>query len=186
MYCFDPRFFNKTEPKFKTRKTGIIRTRFQLETVKEFRQNLEKLGSCLLVAHEKPEKFVQDLIEPGAKHTVVYQAETCYEERQVEKALKTEFESKGVDFQFMPIWNSTLHHIDDLPYDPVEYFPHVYGNMRKKQSTVKVRNLLSSPEKGDLPSLKPKNEAISQALTFMPELKKHFKFSDEEIADTDK
>ena len=86
----------------------------------------------------------------------------------------------------MPIWNSTLHHIDDLPYDPVEYFPHVYGNMRKKQSTVKVRNLLSSPEKGDLPSLKPKNEAITQALTFMPELKKHFKFSDEEIADTEK
>ena len=50
------------------------------------------------MAHEKPEKFVQDLIEPGKKHTVVYQAETCYEERQVEKALKTEFEAKGVDF----------------------------------------------------------------------------------------
>ena len=46
LYCFDPRFFNKSEPKFKmTRKTGIIRTRFQLETVREFRKNLENLGS---------------------------------------------------------------------------------------------------------------------------------------------
>lgn len=51
-----------------------------------------------MVAHEKPEKFVQELIEPGAKHTVVYQAEICHEERQVEKALKAEFEAKGVDF----------------------------------------------------------------------------------------
>ena len=49
------------------------------------------------------------------------------------------------------IWGSTLHHIEDLPYDPQEYFPHVYGNFRKKQEAVKVRPLLESPQKGELP-----------------------------------
>lgn len=45
----------------------------------------------------------------------------------------------------MSIWGSTLHHIDDLPYDPFEYFPHTYGNMRKKQVDCKVRPLLDTP-----------------------------------------
>ena len=182
MFCFDPRFYDKSVPEYKmTRKTGMIRTRFQLETVKEFRQNLEALGSCLLVAHDKPENFVQKLIEPGVKHTVVYQAEICHEERQVEKAFKKEMDAKCIDYQFVPIWNSTLHHIDDLPYDPVEYFPHVYGNMRKKQVGVKVRQILSSPKKGDLPAFQSKDESVKSALSFIPDLKEDFKFTDEEI-----
>ena len=50
----------------------------------------------------------------------------------------------------VPIWGSTLHHIDDLPYDPHEYFPHTYGFMRKKQDNVRVRELLPSPEADSL------------------------------------
>jgi len=51
----------------------------------------------------------------------------------------------------VPIWGSTLHHIDDLPYDPRDYFPHTYGFMRKKQVDVKVRELLPTPEEGSMP-----------------------------------
>lgn len=41
-----------------------------------------------------------------------------------------------------------MHHIDDLPYDPREYFPHTYGNMRKKQDMVRVRDVVDTPTGG--------------------------------------
>ena len=124
-----------------------------------------------MVAHDKPETFISKLVKPGVKHTIVYQTEICQESRDVEKAIKEELEAKGVDCQLAPIWNSTLHHIDDLPYDPVEYFPHVYGNMRKKQWNLKVRKVFTSPKKGDLPALQTKDEFVKTALSFVPDLK---------------
>ena len=54
------------------RKAGIIRTRFQLETVKELRESLAMLGSNLLVAHAKPETFLQKLVSHDMVNTVVY------------------------------------------------------------------------------------------------------------------
>ena len=66
----------------------------------------------------------------------------------------------GVDHQLTPIWNSTLHHIDDLPYDPIEFFPPTQSNMKNKQKNVKVRHVLRSPKKDDLPSFKASNEAV--------------------------
>jgi hypothetical protein len=35
------------------------------------------------------------------------------------------------DINFVSLWGSTLHHIDDLPYNPLEYLPHVYTSFRK-------------------------------------------------------
>ena len=166
------------------RKTGIIRTRFQLETVEQFRRDLEALGSNLLVTHDKPENFLKNLIEPDVMYTIAYQAEICYEERQVEKALQEQLKSLGTNYQFVPIWNSTLHHIDDLPYDPVEFFPPTNGNMRSKQKNLEVRPLHKSPKKGDLPFLKTQNEAVKEALNFMPDLRKDFNFSEEEVTAT--
>ena len=91
-------------------------------------------------------------------------------------------ESTKAKCQFVSLWGSTLHHIDDLPFDPVEYFPHVYGNYRRKTANVKSRAILSSPTKGQLPFiLKQVSTEIEEALTFMPDLKEDFKFSDEEI-----
>ena len=59
VFCFDPRQ-HSSESKFCRRhKTGIVRTRFLLETVNDFRTSLNELGSSLLVAKEKPEKFMK-------------------------------------------------------------------------------------------------------------------------------
>jgi hypothetical protein len=73
---------------------------------------------------------------------------------------------------FVSIWGSTLHHLDDLPYNPTEYFPHVYGNFRKKQEHVKVRQILPSPEKGELPLPDKKNLSKTElsSLSFLPKL----------------
>ena len=53
--------------------------------------------------------------------------------------------------------------------------------MRKKQWNLKVRKVFTSPKKGDLPALQTKDEFVKSALNFVPDLKQHFKFSDEEI-----
>jgi len=63
---------------------------------------------------------------------VVYQQETCSEELTVEKKVRNRLTARQGDCDFVNIWGSTLHHVDDLPYNPQEYFPHVYGNFRKK------------------------------------------------------
>jgi len=83
VYCFDPRFFNKTT-KYETKKTGILRTKFQLESVNAFREKLEDLGSGLMVSNDRPEDFLEQLINPNWHTTVVYQQETCSQELTVE------------------------------------------------------------------------------------------------------
>ena len=66
------------------RKTGIWRTRFLIETVQELRKKLQSIGSGLLVAHEKPEKFISQLIHSEYMTTVVYQLETSNDEVHIE------------------------------------------------------------------------------------------------------
>ena len=66
----------------------MLRTKFQLESVAEFRRKLKALGSGLLVAHDQPEVFIKELVDRTLQTTVVYQQEVCDEERRVENALK--------------------------------------------------------------------------------------------------
>ena len=60
MYCFDPRFFDDSVPKFAmNRKTGIHRTKFQVECAEDFRASLNSIGSDLLVTHGTPEALIK-------------------------------------------------------------------------------------------------------------------------------
>ena len=88
VYCFDPRFNAQRSTEFRIRKSGIWRTRFQIETVEQFRASLRALGSGLLVANARPEDFLQRLVTPNLKTTIVYQAETSDEEVRVEAQVK--------------------------------------------------------------------------------------------------
>jgi len=86
----------------------------------------------LLVAHETPEDFLSRLVVKNWQTTLVYQAETSDEEIKVESAVQKKMLQADANCNVVPIWGCTLHHIDDLPYDPRDYFPHTYGFMRKK------------------------------------------------------
>ena len=159
VYCFDPRFFDDSVPKFAmNRKTGIHRTQFQVECAEDFRASLQSIGSDLLVSHEKPESFIKKLVKPGVMNTVVYQAEFIAEERHVEDLMKKELQTSGADCQFNAIWGQTLHHIDDLPYDPIDSFSNDYQPFRMKHKDVKVRALLPSPTLDSLPFFDSKKE----------------------------
>ena len=188
VFCFDPRFNERRVKQFDIRKAGIWRTRFLIESVQQFRTSLEGLGSGLLVAHETPEEFLSKLVVPGLNTTLVYQTETSDEEVKVEAKVREQMLVRESNCNQVSIWGSTLHHIDDLPYDPHEYFPHTYGNMRKKQDNVKVRPLLDSPQKGSMQFLNLNNaeDFEKQAAEFMPDLVSDLGFSKEEVKETSK
>ena len=89
VYCFDPRYFelSQSKTKYGTRKTGVIRARFQLETVEALRTSLEAIGSQLIVALEKPEDYLVKLLDTSGRHNIlVFQQEITSEELKIEKA----------------------------------------------------------------------------------------------------
>jgi len=107
VYSFDPRFFTRRVDKYDMRKCGLIRTRFILESVLNFRQRLEKVGSKLLVTMEKPEDFLPSLLGDDCDNHVVYQQEVCSEELAVEKAVKEACKKA----QIHSLWGSTVYHM---------------------------------------------------------------------------
>ena len=71
IYCFDPRQFEITD--FHTRKTGLIRTRFLLESVSNLRDFFKSAGGDLLVKFGKPEVILPDLVAKYKVNEVYHQ-----------------------------------------------------------------------------------------------------------------
>jgi deoxyribodipyrimidine photo-lyase len=95
------------------------------------------------------------------------------------KGVKTVGDKKKVTIE--SVWGSTIHHLDDLPYNPKEYLPHIYGKFREKGADIKVRDLLPTPKSGDLPFLSKPCDIVKQGVNHMPTLA-DFGFSKEEIS----
>jgi deoxyribodipyrimidine photo-lyase len=119
--------------------------------LEELRSSLKDIGSNLLVTKEKPEDFIPHLMHADRHNVVVFQQEICKEELDVEKAVVNALKTSKNSISVESVWGSTLHHIDDLSYDPHEYLPHIYGKFREKNAGVAVRKLVDTPKKGDMP-----------------------------------
>ena len=65
---------------------------------------------------------------------------------------------KGLSVSLESIWGSTLYNLNDLDYNPSDWMPHVYGKFREKSQKVRVRDLLPTPQKKELPFMKQKNQ----------------------------
>lgn len=103
-----------------------MRQRFLIESVLNLRQNLEKVGSKLLISNQKPEDVIPHLIDKDCDNTIVYQQEVCSEELAVEKKLS----KCCVGVKLEQLWGSTVYHIDDLGFD-IDRLPHVYTKFRE-------------------------------------------------------
>ena len=68
------------------------------------------------------------------------------------------------------VWGSTLHHIEDMSYNPKEYLPHNYSKFRENNAGVIVRPLLPTPDINDLPYSLKAEIVISEAESYMPSL----------------
>ena len=182
VFCFDPRFYTAHVKTYEIRKASAIRTKFHIDSVTELRTSLESLNSHLLISDEKPEDFIAKLMRQRQQlhHTIVYQREICEQETRVEQAVhKSAREVSSTDF--VPIWGSTLHHLDDVPFTPGETMPFAYGYYRKVNAAVKVRPVVPAAEKGELPAIAELTSFEQESSKFTPELGATFGFTEEQI-----
>lgn len=108
-------------------RTGPFRAAFQKEAVRDLRQGLRMRGADMVLRLGDPvEEIVlvaRQLIEEGFKPLrVIAHKEVTWEEtemeKRVEKALKELGEEMNADVDMHFVWGATLHHLDDLPFNP--------------------------------------------------------------------
>merc|ERR1711871_564834 len=140
-YAFDPRHFGTTE--WGSRKTGLFRAKFLIETVSDLQQNLRKLGSDLIVRYGKPERLIGEVLTVGAPKQptggqVWFQQETTSEELLVEKRVAASAAAAGATCS--SIWGSTMYHLDDLPYNNPSNLPGSFTPFKEKcERNISVR-----------------------------------------------
>lgn len=141
IYCFDPRDYIALE--IGHPKVGSIRAQFILESVTHLKQSLQTLGSDLLIVFGKPEELIPSICEALHIDLVAYQKEITAQEVAVEDALKRALFKQDVNTY--SYWNSTLIHLEDLPFS-IANVPELFTDFRKKvESTIAIRNPFGTP-----------------------------------------
>ena len=154
-YCFEETEFGKTA--FGFEKTGSHRTQFLIESVENLRENLQKLGSELVIRKGNTAEQLARLFAE-VEVTTIYAFKDIHSE---EIAVQQKVEQLGVSVDYS--FGSTLFHVNDLPHNFKET-PKVFTQFRKgveKKSS--VRELFPEPsllnelpkeiELGSIPSL---------------------------------
>jgi deoxyribodipyrimidine photo-lyase len=158
VYCFDPRHYAETE--IGLPKTGSFRAKFLLETLADLRKNLRNIGADVIVRQGLPEKVIPQIARE-IKATAVYcSREVTMEEKKVESALEDALYADSIGFE--RIWQTTLFHIDDIPW-PIKNLPDTFTQFRKEaERSTEVRPAVKAPDKmrafsdiatGEMPSL---------------------------------
>ena len=147
VYCFDPRMFEKTSLGFP--KTGSYRASFLIESIADLRKSLRVLGADLIILKGKPEEEVVELAAKYQAQVIFYSEEVTSEERIVEKSLEKSSWARGIATE--TYWQSTLYHLDDLPF-PVNQTPEVFTQFRKEVEKMSpIRNSFPLPTKLNFP-----------------------------------
>ncbi|MDJ0716443.1 MAG: DASH family cryptochrome [Prochloraceae cyanobacterium] len=159
VYCFDDRQFITTS--FGFPKTGAFRAQFLLESVRDLRNCLQKLGSDLIVRKGLPEEIIPSLAKEYNVSAVYFHREVTSEELAVEKKLKKALSE--IKVKVNTFWGATLYHLEDLPFR-IPQIPELFTNFRKqveKKSeieltfpTPKQLSKLPDMEVGEIPQLK--------------------------------
>ena len=158
IYCLDPRQFSQTD--FGFPKTGVFRAKFLLESIADLRNNLQKLGSNLVIFQDKPEIVIPRLAQQLSAKSVFFHQEVTELEVKVERLVHQALKQIGV--RLKSFWGHTLYHPDDLPFE-IKQLPELFTTFRKdveKNSSVNptfsIPKKLSSLPKidvGQLPTL---------------------------------
>lgn len=149
VYCFDPRQFDSLS--IGQKKTSGFRAQFLLESVLNLQDNLKSLGSNLIISSGLPENVIPILAKKYKVDAVYFTEEVTSEEKSVEQALERALFKDGIATE--AFWQSTLFHIDDLPF-PVSQTPEVFTQYRKEcEKLSKVRKTYPQPKKINTPDL---------------------------------
>ncbi|TAE72547.1 MAG: DASH family cryptochrome [Bacteroidetes bacterium] len=143
VFCFDIRQFQNNFLGFP--KTDSFRTRFLIESVRDLKTNLQKIGGNLLVCVGNPENIIPDLALKYKIKSVLISAEVTQEEINTENIIEQKLLENKIELN--KFWQSTLYHIQDLSY-PIKNLPDVFTQFRKgAEALVKVRKTFVSPTK---------------------------------------
>tara|TARA_R110002096_G_scaffold430622_2_gene644754 strand:- start:868 stop:2277 length:1410 start_codon:yes stop_codon:yes gene_type:complete len=148
-YCFEDKQFGKAA--FGFEKTGSFRAQFLIESVINLKQNLQKLGSNLIIRKGKVENELGLLLKDYSIDAIYTYKDIHQEEIESQLAVETVFK-KPINYSF----GSTLYHVKDLPHS-FQDTPEIFTEFRKGVETESlVRQLFTTPTK--LPPLNPKIE----------------------------
>ena len=138
-YCFEETEFGNTT--FGFEKTGAYRAQFLIESIQNLRENLQRLGSDLVVRKgntaEQIARFSSEV-----EVSKIYAFKDIHSE---EIAIQHQVEQLGIPIDYS--FGSTLFHVNDLPH-PFEDTPQVFTQFRKgveKKSS--VRAIFQTPDK---------------------------------------
>lgn len=149
VYVFDHARWRELSYGFK--KTGPFQTQFLIESVQCLKENIQKLGSDLLINYGNPAKIITELAHEFDADAVYACKEVTWEETRQEEGVEQRLKTLNVDLQLT--WQSTLYHIDDL-IQPIDQLPDVFTSFRKKQEKyAAIRAEVSVPEKIKSPAL---------------------------------
>ncbi|UBM60446.1 DASH family cryptochrome [Marinilongibacter aquaticus] len=143
VYVIDPSIFEVTKLGFK--KTGKYRLKFLLESLQDLKNNLQHLGSDLIVRIGKPDEELAKIAQERDVLYVLSSKEVTQEETNLEFELSQRLKRLNIDMEL--IWQATLYHVRELPLQ-IKFLPDVFTDFRKimdKQSV--IRRLQPTPEK---------------------------------------
>ena len=123
VFCFDPAFYNETQPGVYTKKIGLTRTKFQIESVESLRQALQGVQSGLLVVFASAATFIPQLLTKAHHNVVVYQKQHTVVDLEDETGLKAEILKQSLLCDYEPIHGATLYHPESLPWSLPAEFP---------------------------------------------------------------
>ena len=129
IYIFDTERWSDLDLGF--RKTGPFQTMFLLESVSDLQQNLQSLGSDLIVESGNPSSVLSDIAKKYDAAKVYASKEVTWEEVNQERSVQEALEMRNASLEL--IWQSTLYHLDDL-IQPIDQLPDVFTSFRKKFS----------------------------------------------------
>jgi len=147
VYIFDPRQFVALADN--TQKTGVIRSKFILDSVHDLKQSLQQIGADLLVTSGYPEEILPSLAERYQVKEVYHHREVAKEETHVSTLVEEALWKKQLNLRHFI--GHTLYHKEDLPF-PIKDIPDAFATFRKKiERETTIRPTVDTPTKIEVP-----------------------------------
>ena len=141
VYCIDEQHFQTSQ--FGLKKIGHFNAQFLLESLHNLNENLQALGSGLMLVKGRPEVEIFTLAEKYKAQKVFTKQQIGYEELVTQS--KVEMELKKINATLETFETHTLYHPDDLPFTATA-IPDVFTDFRKKvEKDAEVRKVFSVP-----------------------------------------
>ena len=164
VYVFDERVFQGITS-YGFRKTEKFRAKFIIESVKDLKNSLKKLGIDLIIRIGKAEEEVFKICQDTHSSSVFCNVERTHEEVLRQDELERKLWNVGKEIYYSR--GKMLYYTQDLPF-PIAHSPDVFTHFKKEvEKYIKVREPFPAPtsvnrwtfdiEMGQVPTLKDLN-----------------------------